>query len=181
MRQEIVWAKGAPMPENVTDRCTRSTETIFMFTKSHKYYYDALAIAEPAVSDHGSGNGYAREERLSYRDSAGARGNLKPWAPGGMRNRRNVWRVKGEASPGGHIARFPSGLVELIVKAGCPAGEVVLDPFAGSGTTGEVAGRLGRDFVGIDLSLEYLDLAYDRIDAARLPLFDEPVVRASAS
>ncbi len=83
LRSDIIWVKPAPMPESVTDRPTRSHEYIFLLTKSEHYYYDHEAIKEPSVADHGSGNGYKRESRLTYTDAKGPRGSDEPWKPKG--------------------------------------------------------------------------------------------------
>lgn len=122
LRSDIVWSKGNPMPESVTDRPTRAHEYLFLLAKSERYFYDAEAIKEAAVSDHTSGNGFQRPARLSYRDARGARGSMDEWAQvGGRRNRRSVWHVNTRPYKGAHFATFPPDLVEPCVLAGTSA------------------------------------------------------------
>lgn len=162
LRQEIIWHKLSPMPESVRDRCTRAHEQVFMLAKSARYFYDAAAIAEDAVSDHASGNGYARDERETYRN----------------RNRRDVWTLSSQPFPEAHFATFPPKLVEPCILAGCPEGGVVLDPFSGAGTTGVVALRHGRSYVGIELNPEYAELSRNRI-RGDAPLLNTPAEMAA--
>ena len=136
LRADIVWHKPNCQPESVKDRPTRSHEFVFLLSKSERYYYDHEAIREPA-------NGHGR-----------------------LRNRRTVWSLNTEAFPGAHFATFPPSLVEPCILAGSAPGDTVLDPFLGSGTVGEVATRLGRHCVGIELKPEYADLARQRLGLA---------------
>lgn len=183
LRQDIIWSKTNPMPESVRDRCTKSHEYIFLMSKSERYFYDAKAIKEnsiykrpPAVPtgwDKGAGGHRTLVGR--YRNPAprgSFKGKTEAMAATGQnafraivekRNKRSVWTVATKPYKGAHFATFPPALIIPMVMAGCPAGGVVLDPFAGSGTTGEVAINLGRHFIGIDLNLEYLKLARERI------------------
>jgi DNA modification methylase len=133
-------------------------------TKSGRYYYDWKAAAEPAVSDHASGNGFKREARLSYMDVDGPRGNDEPWTDvGGTRNLRSVWTIPTQAYPEAHFSTFPPALVEPCIKAGTKPGDVVLDPFAGSGTVGEVAKRFGCGAVLIEAQPKYRKLIERRL------------------
>ena len=224
LRSDIIWSKPNPMPSSVTDRPSTSHEYVFLLAKSQKYFYDAEAVKEAAVTKpHAPGNKKIDPGRRD-RDRAEA-----VWAPSGLRNQRSVWTINTQSYRGAHFATWPEKLVEPMVKAGssehgvCPecgnpwervvereslkrneldkdhpnyrpgfyvkgkAGDpqmpgpgqaivnttttgwrptcnhdldpvpaVVLDPFCGSGTTGIVARRLGRDFVGLDLSYDYL-------------------------
>jgi site-specific DNA-methyltransferase (adenine-specific)/site-specific DNA-methyltransferase (cytosine-N4-specific) len=138
LRSEIIWNKPNPMPESVKDRPTKSHEQIFLFAKSEKYYYDAEAVAEPSSS------------------------NIHPVYE--TRNRRSVWSLNTGCYEG-HFATFPPELPELCMKAGCPAGGTVLDCFAGSGTTLLVAAQNGRNYVGIDLNPEYIEITRKRLKA----------------
>lgn len=168
LRSDIVWAKGNPMPESVTDRPTRSHEYVFLLSKSDRYFYDHEAVKEPAVSDHPSGNGFKRDARLSYKDANGTRGNDAQWdGVGGKRNRRSVWNVNTKPYKGAHFAVFPPALIEPCVLAGSRPGDVVLDPFMGSGTTAAVAIEHGRRFIGCELNPAYEALQVERIAAAR--------------
>lgn len=118
LREEIVWQKPSCLPESVRDRSTRQHETIFHLTKSPRYFHDWFAIAEPAVSDHPSGNGYKREARLSYSDANGARGDDKQWnGMGGLRNARSVWTINPEASRLKQFAMFPTRLASRVIRA----------------------------------------------------------------
>ncbi|MDI9684286.1 DNA-methyltransferase [Burkholderia cenocepacia] len=164
LRSDIIWSKGNPMPESVTDRPTKSHEYLFLLAKSERYFYDHEAVKEPAVSDHPSGNGFKRDARLSYKDGNGARGNDKQWTDiGGKRNRRTVWNINTKPYKGAHFAVFPPALVEPCILAGSRPGDAVLDPFFGSGTTGEVAHANSRNFVGLEINPTYAPLQRNRI------------------
>ena len=173
LRSDIIWHKPNPMPESVTDRPTKAHEYLFLLSKQSRYFYDADAIREDD-SGWSSGNGFVREHRLTYLDDNGtARGNAEQWQPGGGRNKRDVWTVPSQPFAGAHFATFPPKLIEPCILAGAPEGGVVLDPFAGAGTTGLVALRHNRSFVGLELNPEYAELARDRIrDDA--PLLNTP-------
>lgn len=163
LRQEIIWAKPNPMPESVKDRCTRAHEFIYMFTKQKKYFYDAEAIKTPSKEpkdDRGSRGGQKRKptERINGIRSSG----VYP-----MANKRSVWTVNTRPYKEAHFAVFPEKLVEDPIKAGCPKGGTVLDPFMGSGTVLVVAEREGRNSIGIELSREYVEIAKRRVKAAR--------------
>ena len=171
LRRDHVWAKPNPMPESVRDRCTTAHEYLFLLTKSARYYYDADAIKEPAVSDHGAGNSMSRynAERIANSPLTGGPGSQKPWSDiGGKRNKRSVWTVATAPFPGAHFATFPPALIEPCILAGCPAGGTVLDPFLGAGTTALVADRLGRHSIGVELSPAYAAMARDRIGGPKL-------------
>ena len=165
LRQDIIWAKPNPMPESVTDRCTRSHEYVFLLTKRARYYYDAEAISTPIQDD-----SLARLKR-GWKDADVNRG----WPDGRLHhldkyirdeksrenltvNRRDVWTIQNEYYPEAHFATFPTALVEMCIKAGCPADGLVLDPFAGCGTTGEVAIKLGCKAVLIELNPQYVEM-----------------------
>ncbi len=127
LRQDIIWHKPNPMPESVKNRCTKAHEYIFLFSKTKKYYFDHKGIMEEAVHEEG------------------------------MRAKRSVWTQAGDSAPQSeHFATYPQKLIEPCVIAGSPKGGVVLDPFAGLGTTGIVAENLGRDSIMIELSKEYI-------------------------
>lgn len=117
LRSDIVWAKPNAMPESVSDRPTRAHEFVFLLAPSRRYFYDSFAVREPDCG-RPAGNGYARPERLSYRDGGGARGQEERWAPGGGRNRRSVWTLPTQPFGGAHFAAFPEALVEPCVLAG---------------------------------------------------------------
>jgi DNA modification methylase len=170
LRSDIVWAKDNAMPESVTDRPSKSHEYVFLLAKSERYFYDRHAIAEPSVSGHPSGNGFKREARLSYRDESGPRGNDDPWQVTETRNARSVWRINTATFKGAHFAVMAPTLAERCIKAGCPEGGIVFDPFAGAATTLVVATALGRHAIGCDLSPEYLRMARRRLERPHAPV-----------
>lgn len=145
LRQDIIWNKPNPMPESVRDRCTKAHEYVFMLSKSARYFYDAAAV----------------QEGLAVPDPSG----LDAVERGRGRNRRSVWTIATKPFTEAHFATFPPDLPEICIKAGCPAGGTVLDPFGGAGTTGMVADRLGRNAILIELNPEYADLAGRRVSA----------------
>jgi len=164
LRSDIIWAKPNPMPESVTDRPTKAHEYMFLLAKSERYYYDAEAIKEPAT-DTGSANGRdGRVEDLSARPPNSSPRTLRrlDYSQRG-RNKRSVWTIPTEPFPEAHFATFPQALIEPCIKAGCPAGGTVLDPFAGSGTTGLVAKRYGCRAVLIELNAAYCAIAARRL------------------
>ena len=175
LRQEIIWHKPNPMPESVTDRCTKSHEQIFLMAKSASYYFDAEAIAEPAKNagkpmkmadgwDTGiGGHGTIHRQGREKGENRGA-------VQADTRNKRSVWTVTTKPFKGAHFATFPPALIEPCILAGAPRGGVVLDPFGGAGTTGLVADRHGRDAVLIELNPEYAGMAERRI-LGDAPLF----------
>lgn len=161
LRQDIIWHKPNPMPESVTDRCTKAHEYVFLLTKSARYFYDATAIAEDAErGDAGSrfDQGKTAQHQLE-RQASGAR------IDDGRRNARSVWPIATQPYSGAHFATMPPALAERCIKAGSKPGDVVLDPFGGAGTTGLVADRLGRSATLIELNPEYARLARERITA----------------
>ena len=167
LRSEIIWDKPNAMPESVSDRPTKAHEHIFLLTRSEAYYYDADAIREPHLDKRESKAG---DRAFRGQASIRPRGNFEAdsaeryYHPAG-RNRRTVWKIPTRPFKGAHFATFPPKLVEPCILAGSRPGDMVLDPFAGAGTTGLVAHRLGRSFVGIDLNPDYAQMARDRIRA----------------
>jgi DNA modification methylase len=160
------------MPESVTDRPTKAHEYVFLLTKSARYYFDADAVREPVTE-----SSVARLAQPGLPTQIGSdrvpgktNGNMKAVGDPSGRNLRSVWTIATQPYPGAHFATFPEKLVEPCVKAGCPPDGVVLDPFAGSGTVGRVANRLGRRAVLIDLSADYIDQAMMRNAQAPLGL-----------
>ena len=170
LRQDIIWHKPNPMPESVTDRCTKAHEYIFLLSKSQRYYFDADAIKEPSAyfgKDTRSGMGNIRYEGKRTEGDAAANGQQSFVTINETRNKRSVWTVTTKPFKGAHFATFPPDLIEPCIKAGCPEGGTVLDPFGGSGTTGMVAQRHRRKFVLCELNPEYARMAEDRIYAER--------------
>lgn len=169
LRQDIVWYKTNAMPESVRDRCTKSHEYIFLLSKSERYYFNAAAIWEPVTSIKGNartfrgGGAYTGGQSHSNSACVGRKSHGNCENQAGYRNKRDVWPVSTTGFHGAHFAVFPEKLIEPCVIAGCPESGIVLDPFMGSGTTGVVAKRLGREFIGIDLNPEYVKLSANRI------------------
>jgi DNA modification methylase len=168
LRQDIIWSKPNPMPESVTDRCTKSHEYIFLLTKSRKYYYDNEAIKEPSVSNPKTainarfgGNKYGDSDDPKHATKSG---NI--WKPTATRNKRDVWVIATQPFKGSHFAVMPEKVAETCVLAGCPEEGVVLDPFFGSGTVGVVALKHNRRYIGIELNPEYVEIAQARINSA---------------
>ena len=133
LRSEVIWQKTNGQPESVKDRPTRSHEQLFLFSNAEQYYYDSQGIAELANGD-----------------------DL-------TKNRRSVWSLPTERFDGNHFAVFPTELVELCILASTREGDLVIDPFFGSGTVGVVCQRLGRRFIGIELNPEYVEIARERL------------------
>ena len=180
LRQDIIWAKHNPMPESVTDRCTRAHEYIFLMTKSALYFYDAEAIQEPATGEAPGNVGPSKPGRAYYAgdDKHRTAANLHKIEGRETRNRRSVWTVATQGFPGAHFATFPPALIEPCVLAGSREGDTVLDPFNGAGTTGLVALGRSRHYIGIEINPEYAAMAQKRIDEPA-PLFRSTEVIAA--
>lgn len=170
LRQEIIWSKPNPMPESMGDRCTKSHEHLFLLAKRRAYYCDMAAIREPAVGGQtGAAASFKREGSKRTQAIPGQivgthRADREDIAYNGDdRNRRSVWTVPVRAYAGAHFAVYPAELIEPCILAGAPAGGVVLDPFFGSGTTGQVAQNLGRHWIGCELNPAYKALQDERL------------------
>lgn len=176
LRQDIIWHKPNPMPESVTDRCTKAHEYIFLMTKNSKYYYDNDSIKEKSVTTVNRKTlptdeykaGKTPNEVTGKMTNRGGK-SLAYAYPNGIpfRNKRSVWTVTTKPFKGAHFAVMPQDLVEPCVKAGCPEGGVVLDPFAGSGTTLVVASKLNRSAIGIELNPDYVSIIEERLGVLR--------------
>ena len=200
LRQDIIWSKPNPMPESVTDRCTKSHEYIFLLSKSPKYYFDYEAIKEQRSSNNdippaGSAGAFGPQqsrrrdkgdrrtfrggmytEGNTYHNSAeieaGSHGN-KP-AEDSLRRKRDVWTIATKPFRGAHFATFPEDLVIPCLIAGCPEGGTTLDPFSGSGTVGVVCKKNNRNFIGIELNPKYAAMAEERIETTTIPNEEQP-------
>ena len=166
LRQDIIWHKPNPMPESVRDRCTKAHEYLFLLSKAPRYYYDADEMREEAIH---SGRVVKASDPASAKN--GQKGKFgatalgftqHDTAVGETRNRRDVWTVATKPYREAHFATFPPDLIRPCIRAGCPAGGTVLDPFGGSGTTGEVAASEGRKAILIELNPQYVKLAQGR-------------------
>lgn len=221
LRQDIIWHKPNPMPESVTDRCTKAHEYVFLLSKGPRYFYDHEAVKERAVSTAPPGNtshrgaeayangdekhrtktglaDYAARQRSkanSFKRDGSKREQSIPGQSVGthrpdreestydidMRNRRSVWSIATKPYKGAHFAVFPSALVEPCILAGSRPGDIVLDPFMGSGTTAAVAIEHGRQFIGCELNQEYKPLQDQRIAEAREIVAEREAERARDS
>ena len=189
LRQDIIWYKPNCMPESAKDRCTKSYEHIFLLSKSPHYYFNYKAIQEPAVGFNDTSS--PRGSKGAYKPNSGRRkGNNRSFRgggvytgnrsynnsaskekqtvgnelnPTGLRRKRDVWTVSTVGYKQAHFATFPPKLIEPCILAGCPDDGTVLDPFLGSGTTAEVAEKLGRNCIGIELNKEYAPLIEQRV------------------
>lgn len=180
LRSDIIWHKTNCMPESVKDRPSKCYEHIFLLSKSPKYYYDYKAIKEPVADSTLLRNQRAVSDKNKY--AVGAEnskiGKQALFAPRSFtieyttRNKRDIWACSTNSyKANGHYAIYPEKLIEPCILAGCPVGGVVLDTFFGSGTTGAVAKRLGRQYIGIDLNPDYCELAQKRIDETEVMTF----------
>jgi site-specific DNA-methyltransferase (adenine-specific) len=169
LRQDIIWHKPNPMPESVTDRCTKAHEYIFLLSKSARYFYDAEAIEEDAKWERW-GN---QTENKKHAGTAGHLGGktLEQLPIRDKKNKRSVWSVSTKSYSGAHFATFPPDLIRPCILAGCPTGGTVLDPFGGSGTTGQVAMEEGRNAILCELNADYVGLIRKRIGGVTPSLF----------
>lgn len=171
LRSDIIWHKPNPMPESVTDRPTSAHEHIFLLTKRKTYYYDADAIAEPALTP--GDTRFLRTDNTQTFGRNGDNSRVRTGNPtGDVRNCRNVWKIATKPFSDAHFATFPPELPRRCILAGSREGDTVLDPFLGSGTTLLVADRLGREGIGIELNPTYAAMARRRIEAD-CPMFAE--------
>ena len=172
LRQDIIWHKPNPMPESVTDRCTKAHEYVFLLSKSARYFFDAEAIKEP-VSDNPVTRARNKRADKGIVGPTGLHGTIfgqsgvGGWLRDGihLRNRRSVWTVTTKPFKGAHFATFPPDLIEPCILAGCPVGGTVLDPFGGCGTTAGVALKHGRRAVLCELNPDYGKLMSERIES----------------
>jgi len=179
LRQDIVWHKPNPMPESVRNRCTKAHEYIFLLSKNKDYYYDRMAIAEPAIYAEQHAN---KATSWGHKKAdAKVKGNIdkyrltgiennKTCLSGGLKNKRSVWTVNVKPYKGAHFATFPTALIEPCILAGSRKNDIVLDPFMGSGTTAQVALQHGRQYLGCELNQEYEKLQQERVRNAQLTL-----------
>lgn len=175
LRQDIIWAKPNPMPESVTDRCTKSHEYIFLMSKGTKYYFNSEAIKEKLTES----SIIRTKTSFIVNTVISKRKNFDKYVPTinpntaektrqkmierGTRNKRSVWTVTAKPFKEAHFATFPEALIAPMVMAGCPKEGIVLDPFMGAGTTAVVAKKLGRRYLGIELNPVYIKIAEDRL------------------
>jgi DNA modification methylase len=202
LRQDIIWHKPNPMPESVTDRCTKAHEYMFLLSKSERYYFDAKAIAQPIAESSKKRLAQPNISNQTGSDRAPGKtnGNMKAVGPrfggnkygdddrdecrtksgneytggDGLANRRSVWTIPTKPYKGAHFATFPPALIEPCILAGSRVGDTVLDPFMGSGTTAQVSQTLGRNWIGCEINEEYAPLQQKRIDSSPTFEFEYP-------
>ena len=167
LRQDIIWHKPNPMPESLRDRCTKSHEYIFLLSKNKKYYYDNEAIKEPVKQDWGTRD---RSQGKYHNEGTGLQPHSGLEKSYTKRNKRSVWSITNKPYKGAHFAVFPPDLIEPCILAGSEQGDVILDPFMGSGTTAMVAKKYNRNYIGCELHEDYASLQTDRIDSIPTPL-----------
>lgn len=187
LRQEVIWAKPNPMPESVTDRCTKSHESLFLLSKSSKYFFNNDSIKEPSVNGDGSpprgsqanekpnlgmrnntrfgGDKYGSNDSVENRTKSG---NI--YIPTETRNKRSVWMIPTQSCSEAHFAVMPEALVEPCILAGTRSGDIVFDPFMGSGTVAKVAQNLGRKWLGAELNPDYIKIQKNRTQQLGLEL-----------
>ena len=195
LRQDVIWHKPNPLPESVTDRCTKAHEYLFLLTKQHRYAFDHEAIKEPAIAGYNgssftTGKTLAAAEQLStvgrrprvfdnrkelrtdtesrHRSSIPGGQSLQS-NPNGLKNKRSVWSVASEPCKDAHYAVMPSALIEPCILAGSPVEGHVLDPFGGAGTTGMACKRHRRNYTLIELNAENCEIARRRIEKEPWP------------
>lgn len=164
LRQDIIWHKPNPMPESVRDRCTKAHEYIFLLSKSERYHYDHAAVLEDAKWERWGDQTVIKEQQGTAK-WIGNKSKAELQALG-KKNRRSVWSVATRPYKGAHFATFPPALIEPCILAGSRPGDVVLDPFMGSGTTAAVALQHGRQYLGCELNPDYEPLQQERIGAS---------------
>ena len=165
LRQDIIWHKPNPMPESVKDRCTKSHEYIFLLSKNKKYYYDNEAIKEPVKQDWGTRN---RTNGKYHNSGSGLSPHSGLTKSYDRKNKRDVWSITNKPYKGSHFAVFPPDLITPCILAGSEKGDIILDPFMGSGTTAMVAKQLGRDYIGCELHEEYGNLIDQRVPVEKV-------------
>ena len=167
LRQDIIWHKPNPMPESVRDRCTKNHEYIFLLSKNSKYYFDNEAIKEPVKEDWGTRD---RSDGKYHNEGSGLSPHSGLEKSYETANKRSVWTVTTKPFKGAHFAVYPPELIEPCIMAGSRVGDIVLDPFMGSGTTAAVAQRLNRLYLGCELNEDYKVLQKERLKQPSLEL-----------
>ena len=173
LRNEIIWHKPNCMPASVRDRFTVDFEKIFFFVKNKKYYFEQQLEPYTAPMNRWGGEKLKADKKSQWDKGTGQETyrerNMRPNQKG--RNKRSVWKIPTKPFSGAHFATFPEALIRPMIIAGCPQGGVVLDPFAGAGTTVIVAEQENRNGIGIELNAEYIKIAQKRFDNLNKKMF----------
>ena len=167
LRNAIVWNKPNAMPESVTDRLSGKYEHVFLFSKRQRYWFDLDAVREPHADESiARAQSHRADPGQSYREGRGfpvtmnaQTLNATQMVHANGRNPGDVWTITTHPFPAAHFATYPVELAQRCILAGCKPGGTVLDPFAGSCTTGVAARNAKRRFLGIDINANYLRLA----------------------
>ncbi|MCC4906942.1 site-specific DNA-methyltransferase [Microbacterium sp. cx-59] len=171
LRSEVIWEKGNAIPETAADRLSRTHEHLFLLTKQPRYYFDLDSIRKQYEGD--------RAASRRARTGANKENSVQSeWAPDDERGRNpgTVWHVNTQPFAGAHFATYPPELIRPCIRAGSSIGDTVLDPFSGSGTTGMVARQEGRQYIGVDVNRDYLDLSLrTRFTQPVLDMWEVPV------
>lgn len=164
IQQDVIWAKTNPIPSSTPKRCTPSHEYIFLFSRGKDYKFDANAIKVPAKTAEkfaGKAQPPIGGKKMAGGDNGSYSGNTPEGD--GLARKRDVWFETTSRLKEAHFAPFPETIVEPCIAASTTQDDIVLDPFCGSGTTGIVAQRLGRQFVGIEIVEKYVEMSQKRI------------------
>lgn len=171
LRQDIIWHKPNPMPEPVKDRCVKSHEYLFLLSKKPHYYFNYESIQEQAVTGETVRDKHKEQYQADYPKGDRFSEGEHIYGKNGMKNKRDVWSITTKAVKEAHFATFPEELIEPCIKAGSRTNGIVIDPFFGSGTTGRVAEKLNRRYIGIELNPEYVEIAKRRTDNIQMSFY----------
>lgn len=179
LRNEIIWQKPNAMPSSAKDRFTVDYEKLFFFTKSKRYYFKQILEPYNGPLDRWGGDVLKADGKSLWDEGTGQSSyrnrDMRPNKEG--RNKRCVWQINTEATAEAHFAVYPESLVLPCIQAGCPENGIVYDPFMGSGTTGIVATKLSRNYVGSEINTDYVTIAEKRIQPIKdqINLFDKAI------
>ena len=169
LRNEIIWHKPNSMPSSVKDRFTVDFEKLFLFVKNKKYWFETQR--EPHQTEEWKTRNMSKRKKNDSNKQYQKHSHGPQYYHPEGRNKRTVWEINTKPYKGAHFAVFPEELIKTPIKAGCPKGGIVLDPFCGSGTTGVVAKKQGKEFIGIELNPEYIEMAKQRIANTQESMF----------
>ena len=166
LRSEVIWSKTNPLPSSSRDRPNRNHEHLFLLSKSRRYHFDLDAIRVPALTQGDIDWGRLRRRQDGVGQTTGGVSSERSCVTGGMRSPWSVWPAAVSRDPSAHSATMPREIVHRCVLSSSRPGDMVLDPFCGSGTTGLVALEEARRFLGVELVEEYAQIARKRLEVA---------------